>query len=164
MTDGRPDFNEFYRSHYPGLLRVFIFIAEGDVDLASEAVDEAMTVAYSRWYSLERPLAYVHTVALHWLIKEKAKARRAIPTAPEEIAEKPDHIDGQAIWEQQTWVVWLLEQLPPAQRAALACAFDDLKSTEVAELLGMTPEAVRQNLSAARKRLRKYLGNGEESR
>ncbi len=58
----------------------------------------------------------------------------------------------------------LLEQLPPAQREVMACIVDDLRPAEIAELLGKNPAAVRQNLSAARRRLRKYLAetNGAE--
>ncbi|HEX4254606.1 MAG TPA: sigma-70 family RNA polymerase sigma factor [Streptosporangiaceae bacterium] len=164
MNGGESEFEEFYRDHYLGLLKSLIIAAAGDVELAKDAMDEAMTVAYEKWDSILNPPAYVRRVAVHRLIKEKVKARRAIPTPPDETAEKPNHTTGQVIWEQQTWVVWLLEQLSPAQREALACIVDDLKPAEIAELLGKTPEAVRQNLSAARRRLTKYLAetNGAE--
>jgi RNA polymerase sigma factor (sigma-70 family) len=154
----------FYREHYQRLLRVIIFLAAGDVDLAKDAMDEAIAVACERWELIENPPAYVRRVAANWLIKEKQKARRTIPIPPDETGEKLNYTTGQSIWEQRTWVLELLEQLPPAQREVMACIIDDLRPAEIAELLGKTPAAVRQNLSAARRRLRKYLAetNGAE--
>lgn len=155
----------FYRDHYRRLLRVIIFLAAGDVDLAKDAMDEAIAVACERWDLIENPPAYVRRVAANWLIREKRKARRTIPMPSDEIGEKLNHTTGQPIWEQQAWVMELLEQLPPAQREVMACIIDDLRPAEIAELLGKTPAAVRQNLSAARRRLRKYLAetNGAET-
>ena len=51
----------------------------------------------------------------------------------------------------------LLESLPPAQREVLACMIDMLTPQEIAQLLGKTEAAVRQNLCAARKSLLRYL-------
>ena len=154
----------FYREHYQRLLRVIMFLAAGDVDLAKDAMDEAIAVACRKWESIENPPAYVRRVAANWLIKEKQKARRTIPIPPDETGERPNYTTGQSIWEQRTWVLELLEQLPPAQSEVMACIVDDLRPAEIAELLGKSPAAVRQNLSAARRRLRKYLAetNGAE--
>ncbi|HMH90225.1 MAG TPA: sigma-70 region 4 domain-containing protein [Streptosporangiaceae bacterium] len=51
----------------------------------------------------------------------------------------------------------LLESLPPAQREVLACMVDMFPRKEIAQLLGKTDAAVRQNLHAARKSLVSYL-------
>ncbi len=81
----------FYREHYQRLLRVIMFLAAGDVDLAKEAMDEAITVACRRWESIENPPAYVRKVAAHWLIKKKQEARWTIPVPPDETGEKPNY-------------------------------------------------------------------------
>jgi DNA-directed RNA polymerase specialized sigma24 family protein len=57
------------------------------------------------------------------------------------------------VWEQREWVTLLLKSLPPAQREVLACMTDMLTPHEIAQRLGKTEAAVRQNLCAARKRL-----------
>jgi RNA polymerase sigma factor (sigma-70 family) len=147
----------FFRDQYPRLLKGIIVLAAGDVDLATEAMGEAMAVACERWDSIENPPAYLYKVAANWLIKQKRKARRTIPMPSGEIGEKLNHATAQPIWEQWPWVMELLEQLPPAQREVMACIVDGLRPAEIAELLGKDPAAVRQNLSAARRRLRKYL-------
>jgi RNA polymerase sigma factor (sigma-70 family) len=157
------EFEVFYCAYYQRLLNILIFLAAGDVDLAKDAVAEAMTVAYEKWDSINNPPAYVRQVAINWMIKERRRARRAIPTPPDEIGEKPDDITGQTIWADRSWVIGLLEQLPPAQREVMACIVDEYKPAEIADLLGKTPAAVRQNLSAARRRLREHLGYGEEA-
>jgi DNA-directed RNA polymerase specialized sigma24 family protein len=51
----------------------------------------------------------------------------------------------------------LLKSLPPAQREVLACMVDTFTRQEIAQLLGKTEVAVRQNLCAARKRLARCL-------
>jgi RNA polymerase sigma factor (sigma-70 family) len=70
------------------------------------------------------------------------------------------HLDpGLAAWEQQEWMTLLLKALPPAQRKVLACMIDTFTLQEIAQLLGKTEAAIRQNLCAARKRLRSYLAD-----
>lgn len=58
----------------------------------------------------------------------------------------------------------LLKALPPAQREVVACMIDTFTLQEIAQMLGKTEATVRQNLCAARKRLRSYLaGTGTDA-
>ena len=159
MTDGRPEFKEFSRSHYPQLLRSLLFFAGGDPHRAQEALDHAMASAYEKWDSIRNPQAYIRRAALNHLIKENKRVLREPPLAPqpEQDHGEPGQLTGQEIWEQREWVDMILGQLPPAQREVLTWAVNNLRPAEIAELLGKNPDAVRQNLSAARKRLKKYL-------
>ena len=61
-------FDAFYRSHRVMIARA-LALSLGDVDLAAEATDEAMTRAYERWArvsALQRPEAWVYRVASNW--------------------------------------------------------------------------------------------------
>lgn len=64
----RADFAAFYRTARPSIGRA-LALALGDVDLATEATDEALARAYERWPKvarLERPEGWVYRVGLNW--------------------------------------------------------------------------------------------------
>ncbi|WP_369212325.1 RNA polymerase sigma factor [Streptomyces flavofungini] len=60
--------------------------------------------------------------------------------------------------EEEARVYSALASLPPTQRRVLAWSLDGFTASEVSAELGMTTEAVRQNLSRARARLKDRLG------
>jgi RNA polymerase sigma factor (sigma-70 family) len=49
-------------------------------------------------------------------------------------------------------------QLSPKEKQVFALHFDRFETSEIAEILQMTPAAVRQNLARARSRLKQLLG------
>ena len=61
-------FDEFYAATRPDIARA-LALALGDVDLATEATDEALARAYERWPNvsrLDRPEGWVYRVAMNW--------------------------------------------------------------------------------------------------
>ena len=52
---------------------------------------------------------------------------------------------------------------PTAQQEVLACMVDMFTQQEIAQMLGKTEAAVRQNLHAARKRLMRYLAETDDT-
>lgn len=72
-------FDEFYASARPSIARA-LALALGDVDLATEATDEAMARAYERWATvsrLERPEGWVYRVAMNWALSVLRRRRRS---------------------------------------------------------------------------------------
>ena len=154
-----PAFEEFFRASYQSLLRDVIF-AGGDPHEAEDALAAAMTEVFQRWDSIKNPRAYARRAAISNLIKSKQRGlprirERLIQDGNVQLEHHPD--PALAAWEQQEWVTLLLKALPPAQREVLACMIDSFTRQEIAQLLGKTEAAVRQNLCAARKRLKSYL-------
>jgi RNA polymerase sigma factor (sigma-70 family) len=162
MNGGQAEFEEFYRSHYPRLVKALIILAQGDVKRAEDAAQDAMTAAWRRWDSIDLPRAWVYKAAGRYLVKAERRSRREAPRPPDEGAGEPSCPAGQEIWAQQEWVSEVLKVLTPAEREVMDFILDGLRPADIALLLGKTPAAVRQNLSAARRRLRRYLGYGEE--
>jgi RNA polymerase sigma-70 factor (ECF subfamily) len=148
-------FEEFFRAAYRPLVRDVIF-AGGKPHEAEDAVSAAMTEVFGRWEKIENPAAYARRAAISNLIKDK---QRGLPRIQERLIQRgevpPEHdLDPNlTVWEQQEWVTLLLKSLPPAQQEVLACMVDMFTKREIAQLLGKTEAAVRQNLCAARKRL-----------
>jgi RNA polymerase sigma factor (sigma-70 family) len=160
------NFEEFFRASYKPLVAAMI-VAGGDLDEAQDAVSSAMTETLQRWDSIENPRAYAYRAAVSSLIKQK---KRGPVRLRERLIERGDVLSEQStdpdltVWEQADWVMTLLNSLPQAQREVFACTVDMLSAREIAQLLGKTEAAVRQNLCAARRRLTSYLaetGRGE---
>jgi RNA polymerase sigma factor (sigma-70 family) len=155
----RPTFGDFFRDAYRPLVRDVI-VAGGDPDEAEDAVSAAMVEVLIRWDRIENPRAYARRAAVNHMIKNRQRGLQRIKERLIERGDVPREGDldpGLLVWEQQEWVTLLLKSLSPAQRQVLACIVDAFTPQEVADLLGKTEEAVRQNLHAARKRLARRL-------
>jgi RNA polymerase sigma-70 factor (ECF subfamily) len=73
----------------------------------------------------------------------------------------PDHDATLDAGQERSHVVGLLSALPAAQREVMAYTVDGFSPTEMAGMLGKTPEAVRANLRHARKRLSQQINESE---
>ena len=155
-----PAFEEFFRGRLISRCCGTSSSRAGTLHEAEDAVSAAMTEVLQRWDAIENPRAYTRRAAISNLIKNK---QRGLPRIRERLIQRGDvplehDLDpGLAAWEQQEWVTLLLKALPPAQREVVACMVDMFTLQEIAQMLGKTEAAVRQNLCAARKRLRSYL-------
>ena len=161
-----PTFEEFFRDAYKPLVRDVIF-AGWDPDEAEDAVSAAMIEVLQRWDSVHNPRAYVRRAAISNAIKDRERGLKRIRERLIQRGDVPPEHDldpGLMVWEQQEWVRLLLQSLPPAQQEVLACMVDMFTQQEIAQLLGKTKAAVRQNLYAARKRLTRYLAEIDDAR
>jgi RNA polymerase sigma-70 factor (ECF subfamily) len=123
---------------------------------ADEAAAAAMEEVLRRWDQVSSPRAYARKAAVSHFLKEKERGNDRIRHRLVGLAEarQDGALDsGLAVWEDGQWVEQLLSSLPAAQREVMAFIVDGFGPSEVAALLGKTPEAVRQNLKAARSRL-----------
>jgi RNA polymerase sigma-70 factor (ECF subfamily) len=156
------EFEKFFKEAYRTLLAAALY-AGATWDEAEDAVATGMTEVWRRWNEIDSPLAYARLATNHALVKEAVRHRRAIGdvTDPDELKRDRRGESGDdpslSVWEDREWVMELLRSLPPAQREVMACIVDEFTPAEVAELLGRTPTAVRQNLCAARRRLKQAL-------
>lgn len=152
-------FEELFRDAYQALLRDAIF-AGGDPAEAEDAVSAALEEVLRRWDRIDNPRAYARKATISILIKNKERGQQRLRDRIIQRGQYPTEQDtdpGLTVWEEQEWVMQLLESLPPAQREVLACMVDLFPRKEIAQLLGKTDAAVRQNLCAARKSLVSYL-------
>ena len=72
-------FEAFYREERTSIARA-LSLALGDVDLAVDATDEALTRAYERWPSVsqcDRPAAWVYRVGMNWALSILRRRRRS---------------------------------------------------------------------------------------
>lgn len=133
-------------------------------------MSDAMVEVIQRWDRIAYPYAYARRAAISNLIKNRERGLSRIRDRLIERGAVPDTQEqdpGLTAWEDREWVRQLVSSLPAAQRKVLVCMIDEFTRQEIAQLLGKTEAAVRQNLCAARARLAGWLaqGNcGEEAR
>ncbi len=109
-------FDDFYREARPCIGRA-VALALGDVDLAIEATDEALTRAYERWdhvSHLDRPEAWVYRVATNWALSVLRRRRRS-----QHRLYDPGHGDASAIADPELHAA--LAELDAKHRSVVVC-------------------------------------------
>lgn len=150
------DFESFYRQSWHAVYRP-LAATFADADLASEAVDEAMVRAFSRWRTVRRaanPEGWVYRVAYRWGVDRLRRQRIERKVLPRFAATEADHEP-----RVEPRLNSALEALPVQQRAVvvLACVFD-WSQKEIAEALQIRPGTVKSRLHRGLARLREELG------
>ena len=154
------DFAEFYRESKDACLFA-VLVSVGDRDVAQDLVDEAFARAWASWRSVSRhpaPAAWVVRAALNASISRWRKRRREVSlpepgmiadlTAGQEVACSP--LDPQ--------LMAALTRLPARQRQVVTMRLLlDLDTSRTAEVLGISPSAVKAHLARAIATLRSGL-------
>ncbi len=162
-TDSKREFASFYHEHFPRLA-AYLLYQGAPVHLAADLAQDAMATAWRRWAEITSPRAYTYRVA------GRAYTRRALEEpelltgeVPEPSAVLPRPLETEA-WLQQQQILRVLRALPPRQRQVLALTVDGWTPAEIAEMLGIEPDAVRASLMKARRcAAEEHRRDGEET-
>ncbi len=148
-------FNDVYRVELPLLVR-FVMKHGARPDQARDAAQEAFTQAYKTWESISHPARWLRTVAVRVYFRQKFKEHLPgeLPD-PSERERVPTNIQ---LSEQESLVYDALAQLPYRQRQVMAWFYDGYSYEEIARILGIEQNAVRQNVHRARAALKEILG------
>ena len=159
--DGPAGFDETFREHYGPMVRS-LAAACGDREAAADAVQDAFTRAYARWWRISRydqPAGWIRHVALnrlrdHFRREERATRARArvAHESPTEVAppEPPDDELATAV-----------QSLPRQQRIAVSLFYvEQLSVREIAASMHLSEGAVKYHLHAGRTALRGWLERG----
>jgi RNA polymerase sigma-70 factor (ECF subfamily) len=164
ITEGGLDFETLYRANRSMLVR-FIRFAGATEEEANDAVQTAFAALLQVTYSIRDPLAWLHRTALNdfrcsnprFASRRRRVTESLIP--PREIPEPstvvPSAAEVAALEEENHVVHGELALLPGKQRQVMVAHYDGLSHEQIADLLEMGLDAVRQNLSRARRTLRK---------
>jgi RNA polymerase sigma-70 factor, ECF subfamily len=148
LVSARSEVERIYREHGEHMLRTLLAFS-GDLEVAREAVAEALAQALRRGPALQDPLAWTWRAAFK-IARGELKRRRA--------AGPPSFQRPYEIPEPAVDLVKALRSLSPSQRAAIVLHHvADRPVREVAGILGISQVAVRVHLSRGRRRLRELL-------
>jgi RNA polymerase sigma-70 factor (ECF subfamily) len=145
-------FDAFYRRHAQPLRRA-LCLALDDVDLGSEATDEAMARACARWDEIAgyaNPPGWVYRVGLNWARSRQRhrrwRDRRPVPDRPAPVV--PHDHD----------LTVALGRLTVEQRAVVVCRYLlDWTEDDTAAALAIPTGTVKSRLSRALDRLARHL-------
>ena len=148
--DEQPEsFDSWYAREHPRLLATLL-LSTGDVELASEGVDEAFTRALEKWdqvSAMESPTGWAFRVALNHarrIARRRSLEHRIfIRRAREVVVPAP----AGEVWQ-------VVSALPPRQREVVVLRhIADLREVEIAQVLGISRSTVSSTLSDAHNRL-----------
>ena len=158
------EFAEFAAAR-AGALHRAAYLMVGDVQLAQDLVQEALTKTYVAWPRLRdtgKAEAYcrkaITTTAITWFRRKGWDNERPTESMPERTVVSPleSVADREMVWKA-------LQTLPPRQRAAVVLRFyEDLSEAQTAEALDCRPGTVKSQVSAALSKLRELLGDHVE--
>jgi RNA polymerase sigma-70 factor (sigma-E family) len=156
----RADFAEFVAARSPALQRA-AYLMVGDVALAQDLVQEALTKTYVAWPRLRdkgNAEAYtrkaITTTAIGWFRRRSWKGEQATGWTPETaVAGHDDDVT------RSEWLWQALMTLPARQRAAIVLRYyEDLTEAQTAEAMGCARGTVKSQVSAGLSKLRERLG------
>lgn len=153
------DYATFYRSSYASVARA-LTLTLVDVDLATEATDEAMARAYQRWdhiSSFESPEGWTYRVGLNWARSVVRRRRRF------QVVALPDDLEGSVAEMGDPALRRALGRLPVDQRAVIVCRFlFDWSVEQTAKALHLRPGTVKSRLHRALAALQSDLSQPEQ--
>lgn len=154
------DFEELARARAPHLYRSAWLLC-GDRHLAEDLVQETLAKVYVAWRRrlappIDNPAAYCHTV----LVRTHISARRKLSSTERPVERLPERSAADGDTGLRLTLAEALARLAPLDRAVLVMRYlDDVSVAETAQVLGLTPGAVRNRSLRALDRIRPLLGD-----
>lgn len=149
------EFTVFYEEWRQQVRRGLV-LALGDVSLADEAVDEAMTRALTNWEKVreyERPDGWLYRVGLNWARGVFRRRRYELLTDLE-----PDRHSSTDPLPDPDLIKAVSRLSLKLRSVVVARYYLDLSTTEVAKALEIPEGTVKSRLSRAMERLARDLG------
>jgi RNA polymerase sigma factor (sigma-70 family) len=155
---GRELVEELHHAEYPGLVR-FLLLNGASWNEAQDAAQDAFTQMCRPGTDISHPKAWLRQVAWRSWLRQQVQQEdlcAEVPHTPAPHWQSP--ANAMELGGQERRVIELLLRLPAKQRAALAWNLDGFTSQESADAMGISSQAVRQNLARGRAALKAHLG------
>lgn len=147
------EFEEFALAHSGALYRQAWALC-GDRHLAEDLVQETLAKVYVKWRRIQTPYAYSQrTLMRTYLSHRRRRSSTEQPWA--DLPEQPNTLDTMGMSDLRLSLQEALHELAPLDRAVLVLRYlEDLSVAETADLLGLSPGAVKNRSLRALNRAR----------
>jgi RNA polymerase sigma factor (sigma-70 family) len=154
----RAEWDACYRRLMPGVVR-YLMKCFGDSDMrdAADAAHSAFTELFAKWDTVRDPRPWLWTVAFRQMLRQNARPGYPLDMLRQEPTAAPAS-EQLELREETRAVLARLLQLPLAQRQVLALVLDEFSYSEIAQITGMTQDAVRKNVERARRKMKRPPG------
>ena len=147
-TVADPEFATCYQAEMPALIS-FLIKCGAEPDDAPETAQDAFRELFGQWKTVGVPKQWLRRVAFPIFLRRPVRNA----AAPEEDHREPAFAGVSSRFdfgEEERSFIALTRLLSTAQRAVLALHIEGFQALDIAETLGMKPDAVRTNLKEAR--------------
>jgi RNA polymerase sigma factor (sigma-70 family) len=141
-----------YQAEKPRLIR-YLLHCGASYQAADDAAQHALTTLYVKWGNVRNPGPWLRKVAMRELRRASVINECSLEDHDQPLDAQPGPVCIESFLEKDI-VLSAILQLPLSQRQVFALHFDQFKTSEIAEILQISEDAVRQNLARARARLR----------
>jgi RNA polymerase sigma factor (sigma-70 family) len=142
-----------YQAEKPGLIR-YLLHCEVDYPTAEDLAQVALEELYRKWGTVDKPRPWLRKVATRKIGRSRVSGECSLEGHDQPSTMPDPAATIESLWEEDA-VLSAIQQLPLKEKQVFALHFDRFETGEIAEILQMTPAAVRQNLARARARLKK---------
>jgi RNA polymerase sigma-70 factor (ECF subfamily) len=157
----RPSFDRLMLEHLPAAHRLAIRLT-GDVDRAEELVQEAMVRASRRWDSFRMQskfTTWLFQIVIN-VFRDQLRKRKVVDEVPDDLIDSSTFTPAELVSgnELGELVARQVSRLPPRQREVLVLvAYEQMRPSEAAAVLGISEQSARTSLHFARQSLKKHL-------
>jgi len=144
-----------YQAEKPRLIR-YLLHCGASYQTAEDVAQRALEELHKKWATVDKPGPWLRKVATRKLPRSRVSDEYPLEDH-DQPGTMPDPASAAEILFEKDTVLSAIRRLPLKQRKVFALHFDRYEATEIAEILQMTPVAVRQNLARARARLKDLL-------
>jgi RNA polymerase sigma factor (sigma-70 family) len=149
---------ECYQTEMPYLIRYLIRCFDSaEIRDATDVAHNAFAELFEKWDTVQYPRAWLRKVAFRQMLRQPVRSEYSFDTGHKE----PVALSAAAqleLREDEKMVLDALGELPPTQRNVFALIYDQFSYREIAEIMNISEEAVRQNAARARKKMKELLG------
>ena len=158
VTDAA-DFDHFYRAEYLAVVK-FVFVLTGQWHVAEEVAQEVFMRALARWDGqLDRPAAWVRTVALNLARSRFRRVQTELRALTRLGRMAPDEANEDTLGDEHADFWAAVRTLPRRQAQAVALYYlEDRSVADVARLMACAEGTAKALLHQARQRLAQQLG------
>jgi RNA polymerase sigma-70 factor, ECF subfamily len=157
----RPSFDRLMLDHLPAAHRLAIRLT-GNPDRAEELVQDAMLRASRSWDSFRMQskfTTWLFQIVIN-VFRDQLRKRTAVEQVNEDVIDHAAFSPAEVVSgsELGELVARHVSSLPPRQREVLVLvAYEQMRPSEAAHVLGISEQSARTNLHFARQTLKKHL-------